>query len=54
MTETAPEIGRLGYTRVSTIGQTLAAQLAQLKAEGCTKIYRETATGAGSRCRCRG
>jgi DNA invertase Pin-like site-specific DNA recombinase len=35
-----------GYARVSTIGQTLAAQLEQLKAVECEKIYREQASGA--------
>src|ERR1700747_467429 len=32
---------RLGYARASTYGQTLDAQLAQLRAEGCARIYRE-------------
>ena len=46
MTESEPQNRRLGYARVSTYGQTLDAQIAQLRAEGCTKIYREKASGA--------
>ena len=46
MTETHLQNRRLGYARVSTYGQTLYAQLAQLRRAGCTKIYREKATGA--------
>lgn len=37
---------KYGYARVSTYGQTLDAQLEQLKAEGCDKVYREKASGA--------
>jgi DNA invertase Pin-like site-specific DNA recombinase len=40
------ETRRLGYARVSTYGQTLDAQLAELRKEGCAKIYREKASGA--------
>ena len=46
MTEKNPPSRRLGYARVSTYGQTLDAQLEQLRAEGCARIYREKATGA--------
>ena len=35
-----------GYARVSTEGQTLDAQVAQLKTAGCTKILREKVSGA--------
>ncbi len=46
MTESHPKTRRLGYARVSTCGQTLDAQLEHLRAEGCTTIYREKASGA--------
>jgi DNA invertase Pin-like site-specific DNA recombinase len=46
MTESHPKARSLGYARVSTYGQTLDAQLEQLRKEGCSKIYCEKASGA--------
>jgi DNA invertase Pin-like site-specific DNA recombinase len=46
MPETNPPSRPLGYARVSTYGQTLDAQLEQLSAAGCAKIFREKVTGA--------
>ena len=46
MTESDPKARSLGYARVSTYGQTLDAQLEQLRREGCSKVYREKASGA--------
>ncbi len=38
----------IGYARVSTEGQSLEAQIAQLKAMPCDRIYREKISGARS------
>ena len=48
MIENHPEKRVIGYARISTYGQTLDAQLEQLRAAGCSsrKIYREKVTGA--------
>jgi DNA invertase Pin-like site-specific DNA recombinase len=35
-----------GYARVSTDGQSVAAQVAALKAAGAGKVFREVASGA--------
>ena len=34
-----------GYARVSTDGQSVTAQVSQLKAAGCEKVFREVASG---------
>ena len=48
MPKTHSEKRLLGYARVSTYGQTLDAQLEQLRKAGCSSrnIYREKVTGA--------
>ena len=46
MTENTQDHRGIGYARVSTYGQTLDAQLEQLRAEGCGPVYREKASGA--------
>src|SRR5215472_4480304 len=37
---------KYGYARVSTDGQSVAAQVTALKAAGTTKVFREVASGA--------
>jgi len=45
MTESTASHRPVGYARVSTVGQTLDAQLDQLRAAGCTTVYQEKASG---------
>jgi DNA invertase Pin-like site-specific DNA recombinase len=39
-------MAKFGYARVSTNGQDLAGQVAELRAQGCAKVYREKVSGA--------
>jgi len=39
-------MGKIGYARVSTVGQTLEAQVEQLREHGCSKIFHEKISGA--------
>lgn len=41
-------MAQFGYARVSTDGQSLTAQVAELKAAGCTEVFQEKVSGAKS------
>jgi len=40
--------GKVGYARVSTVGQSVAIQLERLRATGCHKIFEEKASGVNA------
>jgi DNA invertase Pin-like site-specific DNA recombinase len=42
------DVARFGYARVSSDGQSLAAQVTELKAANCERIYQEKISGARS------
>jgi DNA invertase Pin-like site-specific DNA recombinase len=48
MCEMESDMAVYGYARVSTDGQSLAAQLAELKSANCEKIFQEKISGARS------
>src|SRR6266852_4647440 len=48
MCEMERDMAVYGYARVSTEGQSLSAQLAELKAAKCHKIFQEKISGARS------
>src|SRR5258706_5308462 len=48
MCEMEGDMTPYGYARVSTDGQSLSAQLAELKAAKCTKMFQEKVCGARS------
>src|SRR4030088_1976505 len=48
MCEMESDVAIFGYARVSTDGQSLAAQLAELKGAKCEKIFQEKVSGARS------
>jgi DNA invertase Pin-like site-specific DNA recombinase len=48
MNESEATMTAYGYARVSTDGQTLAAQEAALRSAGCAKVYAEKISGAST------